>query len=57
MEAQLFLCNVLPADHMSSLIVNSYLFKLFFSVCSTPLFYVAVSVINSLQRTQRIQVA
>lgn len=51
------LFNVLPADQMSALIINSYLFKLFFSVCSTPLFYVAVSAINTLQRTQRVQAA
>ncbi len=46
------LFNVLPAEHMGPLIANSYLFKLFFSVCSTPLFYLAVSAINTLQKNQ-----
>lgn len=50
----LTLFNILPADRMGSLIVNSYLFKLFFSVCSTPLFYGAVSLINTLQKNQRV---
>ena len=41
--------HVLPANRMWPLIINSYLFKLFFSICSTPLFYVAVSVIRYLR--------
>jgi len=49
------LFNVLPADRMWPLIINSYLFKLFFSICSTPLFYGAVSFIKALQRNQRVQ--
>jgi uncharacterized integral membrane protein (TIGR00697 family) len=42
--------HVLPADRMWTLIINSYCFKLFFSICSTPLFYVGVSFINTLQK-------
>ena len=38
--------NVLPIDRMWPLIINSYLFKLFFSICSTPLFYIAVGIIR-----------
>lgn len=42
--------GVLPADRMWLLIINSYLFKLFFSVCSTPLFYICVGIIKYLQQ-------
>jgi queuosine precursor transporter len=42
--------HVLPADRMCPLIINSYLFKLFFSICSTPLFYILVGVIRNLQQ-------
>lgn len=38
--------GVLPIDRMWSLIVNSYSFKLFFTICSTPLFYIGVSIIK-----------
>ena len=41
--------NVLPKDQMWPLIINSYLFKLFFSVCSTPLFYLCVATVRTLQ--------
>jgi uncharacterized integral membrane protein (TIGR00697 family) len=44
--------HVLPADRMWSLIINSYFFKLFFSICSTPLFYICVRIIRNLQRTK-----
>lgn len=47
--------HVLPADQMLSLIINSYFFKLFFSVCSTPLFYVCVGIIKYLQKPAYIQ--
>lgn len=33
------LFGVLPRDQMGMLIINSYLFKFFFILCSTPLFY------------------
>lgn len=36
--------NVLPRDHMWSLIYNSYSWKLFFSICCTPLFYACVHI-------------
>jgi len=35
--------GVLPIDKLWLLIFNSYLFKLFFSICSIPLFYASVS--------------
>ncbi|WP_341757864.1 queuosine precursor transporter [Candidatus Tisiphia endosymbiont of Ditula angustiorana] len=38
--------GVLPIDRMWSLIVNSYSFKLFFTICSTPLFYIGVNIIK-----------
>ncbi|WP_367363810.1 queuosine precursor transporter [Candidatus Tisiphia endosymbiont of Nedyus quadrimaculatus] len=38
--------GVLPIDRIWSLIVNSYSFKLFFTICSTPLFYIGVSIIK-----------
>jgi uncharacterized integral membrane protein (TIGR00697 family) len=42
--------NVLPVDRMWPLIINSYLFKLFFSICSTPLFYISVGIIKNIQK-------
>lgn len=42
--------GVLPIERMWLLIMNSYLFKLFFSICSTPLFYICVGIIRNLQR-------
>ena len=44
--------HILPADRMWPLIINSYCFKLFFSICSTPLFYICVSLIRALQRKE-----
>lgn len=38
--------GVFPVSQMNSLIINSYLFKLFFVICSTPLFYIGVWVIK-----------
>ncbi len=38
--------GIFPVEQMFSLIFNSYLFKLFFVICSTPLFYVGVWVIR-----------
>ena len=38
--------GVLPIDRMWMLIINSYLFKLFFTICSTPLFYICVGIIR-----------
>lgn len=38
--------DVLPKDKMLVLIFNSYSFKLFFTICSTPLFYASVALIR-----------
>lgn len=38
--------GVFPINQMWILIVNSYLYKLFFTVCSTPLFYIGISIIR-----------
>jgi queuosine precursor transporter len=43
--------GALPADKMLLLIFNSYIFKLFFTVCSTPLFYAGAFIVGSLLRT------
>lgn len=48
-------CGVLPVERMWLLIMNSYLFKLFFSVCSTPLFYICVGTIRYLQQNTQNQ--
>ena len=40
--------GVIPMDKMWSLIGNSYIFKLFFTICSTPVFYLMVSIIKVL---------
>lgn len=45
--------HVFPLDRMWPLIINSYLFKLFFSICSTPLFYVCVRFIRNLQQKEK----
>lgn len=47
--------HILPMDRMWPLIINSYLFKLFFSVCSTPLFYLSVGIIRNLQQNGKIK--
>ena len=44
--------GVLPVERMWILIINSYLFKLFFSICSTPFFYVCVGIIKYLQQNK-----
>lgn len=41
--------QVLPQDRMFPLILNSYSFKLFFAIFSTPLFYIAVKTIKRIQ--------
>ena len=40
--------GILPAGKTGLLIFNSYLFKLFFVICSTPLFYLGVWIIRRL---------
>jgi uncharacterized integral membrane protein (TIGR00697 family) len=49
------LFQVLPADRMWPLILNSYLFKLFFAIFSTPLFYVAVTIINQVSEPSKTE--
>jgi len=38
--------GIFPSSHMFTLITNSYGWKLFFTICSTPLFYLGVSAIR-----------
>jgi uncharacterized integral membrane protein (TIGR00697 family) len=38
----LTLFEILPRDRIVTLIINSYSWKLFFTICSTPLFYAGV---------------
>lgn len=38
--------NVLPKDQWQNLIINSYSWKLFFTIMSTPLFYLGVQLIK-----------
>ncbi len=40
--------GALPVEQMWLLILNSYSFKLFFTICSTPLFYVCVGLMRKL---------
>jgi len=42
----LTLLDIFPRDHMWIIIANSYSFKLFATVCNTPLFYVLVGMIK-----------
>lgn len=42
----LVIFKILPVERMSALIVNSYAYKLFFTLLSTPLFYLSVSAIK-----------
>lgn len=38
--------NICPKEHLLDLIVNSYLWKLFFSISSTPIFYLMIGIIR-----------
>jgi queuosine precursor transporter len=49
------LFHIFPLERMWPLIMNSYFFKLFFSICSTPLFYLLVKIIKTLQQNGNIQ--
>ena len=42
----LSLFGIIPAEQMWRLIGNSYMFKLFFTICSTPLFYLCCMIIK-----------
>lgn len=46
--------KVLPIEKIWLLIINSYLFKFFFSFFSTPLFYLAVRIIKKLQNQENV---
>ena len=46
------LFGALPIERMGTLIINSYLYKLFFTVCSTPLFYGVVSIIKFIRKKE-----
>lgn len=48
--------HILPTDRMWALIINSYFFKLFFSICSTPFFYVCARIIRNLQLGRNFRV-
>lgn len=48
----LTILGALPLDQMLPLIINSYSFKLFFTICSTPLFYLCVSTIRRVKNTK-----
>jgi queuosine precursor transporter len=43
--------GALPIDKMGALIINSYLYKLFFTICSTPLFYAIVGLIKHIRKS------
>ena len=49
------LFHIFPLERMWPLIMNSYFFKLFFSICSTPLFYLLVKIIKTLQQNGNMQ--
>jgi uncharacterized integral membrane protein (TIGR00697 family) len=40
--------KILPQDHAIDLIKNSYAWKLFFTICNTPIFYMSIYLIRSL---------
>ena len=47
-----FMCvfGALPIDKMGTLIINGYLYKLFFTICSTPLFYAIIGLIKYIRK-------
>lgn len=47
--------GVLPVDKLWLLIFNSYIFKLFFSICSIPLFYASVFSIRAIVKSSVIK--
>ncbi|MBY0580314.1 MAG: queuosine precursor transporter [Rickettsiales bacterium] len=47
--------GVLPKEQMVSLIINSYSFKLFFTICSIPLFYLCISIIKILTSQKKVE--
>ncbi len=46
--------NILPFNKMFTLIINSYIFKFFFTICSTPLFYFGVFIIRNIMKISNV---
>ncbi len=46
--------GAIPADKMIPLIINSYSFKLLFTICSTPIFYTSVWLIRKITKNEEI---
>lgn len=44
--------GAIPLDKMLPLIINSYSFKLLFTICSTPIFYVSVWLIKKITKQE-----
>lgn len=40
--------NIFPKEHVFELIQNSYMWKLFFTICCTPLFYILVYILKKI---------
>ncbi len=49
------LFGLLQFSNMWTLIFSSYMFKLFFTICSTPIFYLSVFVISSLLKNSVVR--
>lgn len=49
--------QIIPIEKTFLLVMNSYMFKFFFSVCSIPLFYLAVRMIKNLQSPHNVMTA
>ncbi|WP_410519704.1 queuosine precursor transporter [Candidatus Cyrtobacter comes] len=47
--------GIFPVEQMWTLIVNSYSWKLFFTICSTPLFYISVSFIKYFSNFNKVR--
>lgn len=46
--------EILPFNQMVTLIMDSYMFKLFFFLCTTPLFYLCVRIIKSFHKKEEM---
>ncbi|MBV0899728.1 MAG: queuosine precursor transporter [Wolbachia endosymbiont of Fragariocoptes setiger] len=49
----LYSFNILPLDRIASVTFSNYFFKLFFTILSTPIFYLAVWIITRLKRNAK----
>ena len=47
----------IPIEHVWWIILNSYLFKVFFTLCSTPIFYVSVYLIKATIKTNQVPIS